>query len=71
MIKNLKGWEMSKKFKNANVYVRHFAGAKVRCMKDHIKPQLRKKPDHIVLNMGTNDLVSDLFNREIISGCCF
>ena len=33
MIKNLKGSEMSKKFKNANVYVRHFAGAKVRCMK--------------------------------------
>ena len=25
MIKNLKGWEMSKKLKNANVYVRHFA----------------------------------------------
>ena len=28
-------------------------------MKDHIKPSLREKPDHIVLHMGTNDLVSD------------
>ena len=57
MIKNLKGWEMSKKLKN--VYVRHFAGAKVRCMKDHIKPTLREKPNFIVLHVGTNDLVSD------------
>ena len=40
MIKNLKGWKISKKSKNANVDVRHFAGAKVRCMKDHIKPSL-------------------------------
>ena len=59
MIKNLKGWKMPKRLKNANVYVRHFAGAKVRCMKYHIKPTLREKPDHIVLHVGTNDLVSD------------
>ena len=39
--------------------MRHFAGAKVRCMKDHIKPTLREKPDHIVLHVATNDLVSD------------
>ena len=48
---------MSKELKNANIYLRHFAGAKVECMKDHIKPSL--KPNHIVLHMGTNDLVSD------------
>ena len=59
MIKNLKGWEMSKKLKNASGYVRHFAGAQVRCRKDHIKPTLREKPDHTVLHVGTNDLVSD------------
>ena len=37
MIKNLKDWEMSKKLKNTNVYLRHFVGAKVRCMKNHTK----------------------------------
>ena len=58
-MKNLKVWEMSKKLKNANVYVRGFAGAKVRCMKDRIKPSLREKPDHIVVHVGINDLVSD------------
>ena len=50
---------MSKKLKNTNVYVSNFVGAKVRCMKDHIKPSLREKPDHIVLHVGINDLVSD------------
>ena len=59
IIKNLKGWETSKKLKNTDVHVKHFAGSKVKCMKDHIKPSLREKPDHIVLHVGTNDLVSD------------
>ena len=59
MIKNIKGWEISKKLQNANVYVRHFSGAKVRCMKDYLKPSLRENPDHFVLHVGTNDLDSD------------
>ena len=59
MIKNLRGWEMSKKLKNANLYVWHCAGAKVRFMEDHIRPTLREKLNHIVLHVGTNDLVSD------------
>ena len=59
MIKNIKGWEISKKLQNANVYVRHFSGAKVRCMKDYLKPSLKENPDHFVLHVGTNDLDSD------------
>ena len=59
MTKNLKDWKTSKKLRNANVYVRHFAVVKVRCMKDQIKPSVKEKPDHIVLHLGTNDLVSD------------
>ena len=50
---------MSKKLKNANVHVRHFTDVKVRCMKDHIKPSLIEKPDHIVLHLDTNDFDSD------------
>ena len=59
MIKNIKGWEISKKPHNANVYVKHFPGAKVRCMKDHLKPSLRENPDHFVLHVCTDDLDSD------------
>ena len=59
MIKNIKEWEILKKLQNANVYVKHFSGAKVRCMKDYLKPSLRENPDHFVLHVGTNDLDSD------------
>ena len=38
---------MPKKLKNANGYVRYFAGGKVTCMKDHIKPLLRERPYQI------------------------
>ena len=34
-------------------------GAKVRCMKDYLKPSLRENPDHFVLHVGANDLDSD------------
>ena len=41
MIKNIKGWEISKKLQNVNAYVRHLSEAKVRCMKDYLKPSLK------------------------------
>ena len=59
MIRNIKGWGILKKLQNTNVYVRHFSGAKVRCMKDYLKPYLRENSDHFVLHVGTEDLDSD------------
>ena len=59
MIKHLNGYDMSKKLKNCKVYVKSFSGSKVRCMKDHMKPSMREKPDHTILHVGTNDLNSD------------
>ena len=50
---------MFKKLKIANVYLRHFAGVKVRCMRDHIKTTLKEKLDCIVLHIGENGLDSD------------
>ena len=58
-IKKIRGWKISKKLQNGNVYLRHFSGAKVPCMKDYLKPPLRENPDHFVLHVGTNDLDSD------------
>ena len=50
--------------------MRHFVDANVRCMKDCIRLTLREKPDHIVLHVGTNDLVSgrspDLIVKSIV-----
>ena len=70
MTKNIRGWEISKKLQNANVYVKHFSRAKVRCMKDYLKPSIRENPDHFVLHVGTNDLDSerspDLIAKSIV-----
>ena len=41
------------------MFVKNFSGAKVRCLKGHMKPSLRENPDHFVLHIGTNDLNSD------------
>ena len=59
------------KLHNANVYFRHFSGAKVRCMKDYLKPSLIKEdPDHFLFHVHTNDLDSnrspDLTAKSII-----
>ena len=53
---------MSKKLKNCKVckvYVKDFSGSKVRCIRDHMKPSMREKPDHTILRVGTNDLNND------------
>ena len=43
-----------------NIYVRNFSGAKVKSMKDYTKPCTREEnPNHIILHVGTNDLISD------------
>ena len=72
MIKNLKGWEISKKLGNAKAYVRHFSGAKVECIKDYMKPSLIESPDHFALQDGTNDLDLErqLNLTAIDHGCC-
>ena len=59
MIKHVNRYDMSKKLENCKVYLKSFSGSKVRCMKDHMKPSMREKPDHTILHVGTNDLNSD------------
>ena len=40
------------------VKVRNFPGSTVRDMYDYVKPLLRKRPSHVILNVGTNDAVN-------------
>ena len=55
--------------KNMNVKVRSFSGATVDDMYNYITPLLKKKPDHILLHVGTNNARNDtsenIFNRLI------
>ena len=56
MVRDLKGWLMSRsKF----VKVFSFSGATTEDMKSYLVPLIEKKPDHIILNIGTNDLTGD------------
>ena len=66
MVKQLNGWEMSKKLNaNCKVFVKTFSGAKTTCMHDYVKPSVRSSPDHFILHVGTNDLSSDKSPEEI------
>ena len=62
MVKHVEGWKLKKSIdKNHNVYVRSFSGAKVKCMKDYVKPCIREKnPDYLIFHVGTNELTSEL-----------
>ena len=68
-MKHVTGYEMFKKIENYKVCIKSFSGPKVRLMKDYIKPLMRKKLDHTILHVGTNDLnsnrPSDLIAKSI------
>ena len=62
MAKHVEGWKLKKSaYKNHDVYVRSFSGAKVKCMKDQVKPCIcEKNPDYVIFHVGTNELNSEL-----------
>ena len=54
ILKHLNNHKMSKD--NNKVKVDTFPGCTIRDMRDHIKPILRKKPDQLIIHVGTNSL---------------
>ena len=54
MIKHLNGFRMSTK--ETRVQIAIFPGATTLDMTDHIKPIQRKRPDKLILHVGTNNL---------------
>ena len=66
MLKHLNGWEMLKKVKSdCKIFIKHFSGATTNCMEDNMNPYLRKDPNHIILHVGTNDLILDKTSQDI------
>ena len=65
MVKHINGWEISKRLQSdCKVYVKQFSDARTKCMKDYMKLSLRKNPDHFILHVRTNDLITDLPNLQ-------
>ena len=56
ILKNLHGWMLSCL---KSVEVNCFPGATTADMVSFIQPLIARKPDHIILHIGTNDLVVD------------
>ena len=50
---------------DCKICVKHFSGATTNCMEDYMKPTLRKDPNHIILYVGTNDLILDRTSQDI------
>ena len=63
----MEGWKLKNSLgNNHNVYVRSFPGAKVKCMKDYVKPCIRENnPEYVILHVGTNELNSELTPERI------
>ena len=60
MVKHVEGWQLSKST-NQKVYERSFTGAKVKCMKDYVKPCIQENdPDRVIMHVGTNEMNSEL-----------
>ena len=45
--------------------VRSFPRATTQCMNDYVKPSIRAQPDHFILHVGTNDLISNSTPTEV------
>ena len=67
MFKHVEGWKVTKSINtDRKVYVKSFLGAKVKCMKDYVKPCLRENdPKNVILHIGTNDLNPELPTERI------
>ena len=56
ILKNLHGWMMARS-KSVKIY--SFPGATTEDMVSYLMPLINKKPDHILLHIGTNNLATD------------
>ncbi|XP_057310681.1 uncharacterized protein DDB_G0292186-like [Hydractinia symbiolongicarpus] len=59
IIKGINGYKMTKSLdynQNKRVILKSFPGATTEDMYEYVKPTMKKKPDNIILHVGTNDL---------------
>ena len=54
IIQHVQGWDLSTNDKD--IGVKSFSGARIAHMDDYSRPLLRKKPDEIILHVGTNNI---------------
>ena len=66
IIQHVQGWEIS--HENCNVAMKSFSGSKIEDMTDYLKPVIRRKPDEIILHIGTNNLKDSSATPQQLAG---
>ena len=64
MLRDINGWMMSRSNK---VKVHSFSGANTSDMTHFLQPLMKKKPDHVLIHIGTNDLCDTLLSPDDIA----
>ena len=62
LLKNLKGWMMAR---DGKIKINSFPGATTQDMHHYLKPLLARKPDHVILHCGTNNLTNSLDAEDV------
>ena len=51
--------------RECKIFDKHFSGATTNCMENYMKSSLQKDPNHIILHIGTNNLILDRTSQDI------
>ena len=65
IVQHVHGWELSDA--ERRVAVKSFSGSKIEDMRDFLKPLIRKKPDEVILHIGTNDVKDNSKTAEVVA----
>ena len=65
IVQHVHGWELSDA--ERRVAVKSFSGSKIEDMRDFLKPLIRKKPDEVILHIGTNDVKDNSKSAEVVA----
>ena len=67
IVNGLDSTSFDKKF---NVKIKPYGGSTTEDMVDHIKPAVRKRPDHLILHVGTNDITNSIDTLKHLKSIC-
>ena len=65
IIKRVRGYDLSHSLESCTVHVKHFLGARVKCLQDYVKPSLRENLRHLIIHVGTNDISTNQRPEQI------
>ena len=65
LLKYFKSYSLSRSLDNCKVYVKDFPGTRVRCIQDYVRPTIRENLYHIIFNVGTNDLATNILTEKV------